>query len=853
MTDVTVLGGKAANLVWLRDAGFPVPPFVVLDTSEYSAFVEAHGLAAVIADAVRTQDPAAASEHIRKAFRQPMGDEQRARIAEAVAPLLIGPVAVRSSATAEDLPDLSFAGQQDTYLEVHGLDEVLAAVVECWSSLWTERAITYRVRNGLADTPVALAVVVQEEVEAEASGVLFTADPLTGHRGHTSVDAVAGLGEKLVSGQVVPDHFLVDTVTGDVLERTLQDDKPSLTDAQLRALVRLGERIEQQAGTPQDIEWTRVGDELQIVQARAITTLFPLPEAATSDTPLWFSFGAVQGMLEPITPLGRDALRHMLSGIGRIVGRGFDYRTNTFIWPAGERLWIRLDGVLRSELGHRVMPRVLPIVEPGAGSIVARLKDEPAFAPHGALATVRAAQIPARLLRRLLPGVPHALRHPDGARQRVFEFGHTMQEQLAARLVEDASHAAPEARLAARRQTLVDTLGTAFPRILPEVGSLLPVALISLAQVRRLAAATGLPDADQLALSLTRAVPGNVTTDMDLALWDVAKRLREDPDARAAFTDADPADLAAAYLSGSLPAVAQDELAAFLGRYGFRGVAEIDVGTRRWREQPEAVLRTLVSYLGIPPESAPDALYARGQDEAAQALARLAAASTPRRARALRFWARRLRGLIGVRETPKFIIMGLFGQLREALLASGADLVDAGLLDDPSDIVLLGLDDLPGAFERPAAGPDSLRERVAGHRAAREREQRRTRVPLLMVGDGRTFYEGVFDTGDADLVGMGVSPGVVEAAVRVVDDPRTSQLQPGEILVCRGTDPAWTPLFLTAGGLITEVGGLMTHGSVVAREYGIPAAVGVAAATTRLATGQRIRLDGTSGAITVLT
>lgn len=824
-----------------------MPPFVVLGTDEYRAFLAAHSLDPVIAAALDA--PAAtASEQIRAAFRRPIPAEQRARLAEVVAPLLDRPLAVRSSATAEDLPEASFAGQQDTFLDVRGLDAVLAAVVECWSSLWTERAISYRARNAVPQDGVSLAVVVQEMVAAEVSGVLFTADPLTGHRGHTVVDAVPGLGEKLVSGQVTPDHFLVETASGAVLERSTQDERPTLSDAQLGALVDLGRRVADSFGGPQDVEWTRVGDTLQLVQARPITSLYPLPDPHLPGDQIWLSFGAVQGMLDPITPLGRDVLRRAIARAGDLFGRELDHRSNTFIWPAGERLWIRLDRVMASGPGARLYRLALPIVEPSAASILGRLSAEPAFAP--AAGTSRAfLRTAAPIAGWLLPRAPQSIADPDRARARA-RLNRTVDGLLAGlaeRLDAAESIAQPDQRLAARLKVLDGFSRIGFPTLLPAFGRVFPVAMALLVRLRRLAARTGLPDANELALAVLRGVPGNVTTEMDLALWKVAEAIRADAEASAVFDSVGPDDLTARFLGNSLPPVAQDALAGFMSRYGMRGVAEIDLGAPRWREQPEGVLCTVASYVTIDdPARSPDAVYRRGVVEAEDAIRKLAAASG-RRGWLVRFVAGRVRGLIGARETPKFTIIRAFGLIRTALLASGRDLVEAGVLDAADDVFFLDVDELTGAF-----GRGDLRGLVQQRRAVRERELRRVRVPVVLVSDGRTFFEGITDAGGADLAGSGVSPGVVEGAVRVVHDPRTSELQHGEILVCRGTDPAWTPLFLTASGLITEVGGMMTHGSVVAREYGIPAVVGVGGATHVLADGRRIRLDGTAGTITFL-
>ncbi|MGD8794673.1 MAG: PEP-utilizing enzyme, partial [Anaerolineae bacterium] len=332
-----------------------------------------------------------------------------------------------------------------------------------------------------------------------------------------------------------------------------------------------------------------------------------------------------------------------------------------------------------------------------------------------------------------------------------------------------------------------------------------------------------------------------------------------DDEAAATHFAATPAEgLAAEYRGGSLPAAAQAALADFLDRYGMRGVGEIDLGRPRWREAPAPVMRTVKSYLAIDdPALAPDVVFRRGEAEAQEAVERLVAGlrGTHRgrlKARLARWAARRVRALGGLRESPKFWAVRVMGAVRAGLLESGQALVEAGQLSHADDLFFLALGELEALASGEAQDWAAL---VTARREAYGREMGRRQVPRLLLSDGQAFYEGVaapVDAVEGELTGSPVSPGVVEGVVQVVLDPHQAQLAQGEILVCPGTDPAWTPLFLVAGGLVTEVGGLMTHGSVVAREYGIPAVVGVSQATHRLQTGQRVRVDGTAGRITIL-
>lgn len=863
-------GGKGLNLDRLTRAGLPVPRWRVLGTEAYRNFVTTNGLAPVIAGALAAaepDDPAAlerASATIRAAFATGTIPEPVAGdLQELAYDWGDNPLAVRSSATAEDLPDLSFAGQQDTFLNVIGAAELRRAVIDCWSSLWTGRAIGYRLRSGIDSADVALAVVIQELVDARASGVLFTANPLTGVRHETVIDATFGLGEALVSGQVEPDHFVINSRTGAITDRLLgakatlsardpnggitatanpEPQRWSLTDAELAELTALGAKVQALYGEPQDVEWA-IGTDgaLHLLQARAITSLFPLPAfTPTADTPLavWFSIGAFQGLVGPLTPLGQDALRLAFSGAASLFGARLDALTTQWVAPAGERLWARLDWVLRTPVGHRLLPALFGMVEPGSVAVIKDLADDPRLPPRP---TGNPLSALARLITKAGWRVPRSLLDPAGQRAS-FEAATTALIE-AAQVGEASAAALPDtdARLAARVANLRTHGPATMAQLLPRFGPIMAPGILLIRRLDELAAAAG---DRSLGLATIRALPGNVTTQMNLELWRIATVIAADADAAAAF-DAEPAELADRYRTGTLPPVAQRAVAGFLETYGMRGVGEIDLGRPRWREEPEQVFGTLHSYLKIDdPAQAPDAVFAAGRAAAGPATETLARRLGGLRGAQVRFAVSRVRAMMGARETPKFTIIRVFGVLRTGLLASGADLVTQGVLDRADDIFFLHLDEL----EQPARATQ-WRGLVAERRETDRRESRRRQVPRLLMSDGRAVYEGVADAGDGTLAGSPVSPGVVEGLVRVVLEPLNANLQPGEIMVCQGTDPAWTPLFLAAGGLITEVGGMMTHGSVVAREYGIPAVVGVGDATTRLTTGQRIILDGTNGVV----
>ncbi len=871
-------GGKAVNLVRLAAKGFPVPPGFVVTTGAYEAVITANRLDEVVAAALsglHKTDPSSlegASALIRAAFEAAQVPEDiAAAIREALTALGDGPVAVRSSATAEDLAEASFAGQQDTYLNVLGRDAVLDAVLRCWGSLWTARAIGYRATVGIPHEQVALAVVVQRQIASDASGVAFTADPLTGARNRVVIDATLGLGEALVSGQVVPDHAVCSR-SGHILERVRGDkavvtvplagggvetrertgDVWALDDEQLSGVARLAVSVEQEYGTPQDIEWAVADGVLWLLQARAITSLYELVQDI--DTPdelgLWGSFGAFQGVLGPITPIGQDAILLLIRGIHRLVGGTLPAEVTLDRSPilrvAGQRLWVRLDHAYRTGVGHRLIPALLMFADPPSASIITSL-DEPRWAPKGGAMPLASARGLSRPVRRILPGLLRSFLDPEAVRHRLETACEGLVSAAAERLRRASAVPGAEQRLQARIAAVHASLEEAFPVLLVRFGPIMPVAGLALHLLREIGGPEG--------LEAMRSLDGNVTTQMDLALWAAAEAIRADVVSRDAVVGRPADEVAVEYLVGGLPEPAMRAIGTFLDGYGMRGVGEIDLGQPRWKDDPTGAIASLQAYLALPDDApGPAVEYAQGKVAAAAAAERLlakVAASGPAgpvKARLLARLIRTVRGGFGGRETPKFTMVRVFGLVREALLASGRDLVDAGRLDDPYDVMYCHLGDLQQAWSLPAG---DLTRRVAANKESYARETRRRQVPRVLLGDGRTFYEGMVDA-DGGIVGSPVSPGVVEGRVRVVLTPATAGLQQGEILVCPGTDPAWTPLFLTAGGLVTEVGGLMTHGAVVAREYGLPAVVGVHEATERLVTGQLVRLDGSTGRITLL-
>ena len=793
--DIAVAGGKGANLGELIRAGFPVPDGFVITTDAYD-------VAARAAD-VDPRDPSDARARLTS---KPVPPEIASAIRDAYR-ALGGPVAVRSSATAEDLPEASFAGQQDTFLDVEGEDALLDAVRRCWASLWNERAVAYRATREVDEEALRLAVVVQRMVPATIAGVLFTADPITGRRRRAAIDAVRGLGEQLVSGAVNPDHYLVDASTGAVLERRGE----ILDDVRLRELAAIGARIEAHfGGRPQDVEWAIDERKLWIVQSRDITTLYPVPASAPDpnrDLRVYFSVNVAQGVLQPFTPMGSQTFRLLSSALASAIGRHVGDPTAgvPVIVESGMRLWGDLTGLVRNSAAREIPVRIMSVMEARSSGIFARLLEDPRLAPRGG-----------SRLRSLLSGlraVAHtgappvlvrALLRPDATRERLLrDVDETVR-------LDAGPLNTPEERLDAFERLF----RTWPPRMFPKLVALVGAGFLSYNFAGRLL--RGVASDDELR-TLLRGLPFNPTTQMDLDLWALAARTREDPPSRSALADREPADLSAAFRRGDLPSLLQRELETFLERYGHRAIAEIDLGLPRWSEDPAHLLGAIANYQRLDAAAlAPDAQFSRGAREAEAMVATLLS---------------RVHG-------PRRV-------LARALLRRVRALAAAGRIAAADDIWFLTIPDA----RRAVAGED-LRDIVASRRSEYRRELRRRHVPRVLLSDG-TDAEAAFASpaADAAIRGTPASPGTARGVARVMLSPAGARLEPGEVLVAPATDPGWTPLFLTASALVMEMGGMMSHGAVVAREYGIPAVVGVPEATTRITTGEHIVVDGSAGTV----
>jgi pyruvate,water dikinase len=886
-TLLQIAGGKAAQLGELLRAGFAVPHGFCVTTVAYARISAQAGLdrffielSKLTPDELARQAELAATMRT-KILETPVPSDITAAITEAYQALSQGklaPVAVRSSATAEDLPDASFAGQQETFLNVLGMEAMLDAIRRCWASLWTERAVSYRASHGIDSRTVRLAVVVQCMVDAQVAGVLFTANPLSGKRCQATIDANPCLGEAVVSGATTPDHFVVNTPTGEIVERRLSDKRvviqararggtqrvkdqspaasACLSDAQVRLLAEVGARGEAHFGTPQDIEWAiDTKGHLWLLQARPITTLFPLPQDGPlndEEVRVYLCFTVQQGTYLPFTPLGISAIRVLASALLTFLGHTSPepLRGPHFIAEAAGRIFLDVTGALRTSFGRTILANVMAEAEVHAATIFEHLWADPR------LALVKRSRLPlvltvGRLLvRTRLPWrLIQALVWPAVARARLLALVNGLRTSAPVEATAD-----PHIRLAVVERLLMEEL----PRLLSGAA---PVMLGGMGTIRIARQLLGTLASEDEVQTVLRGLPDNPTTEMNLALWTLAQQVQAEPATAALLRDTPPAHLADAYHAGRLPFSLQRDLTDFLAVYGHRSVSELDLGVQRWSENPAYLLGVLANYLQLrDPKQAPDRQFRRAAQEGMSMLSELtqrARRANPIRGILVHFFLTRARALGGMREMPRFALALLLAQARAILWPVGTMLVQDQCLEHAGDIFFLNLPEIYAALK----GAD-LHTVVRERKLRYEQERQRRHVPLVLLSDGtEPALASTAQATEADnanqeapgrlLRGTPASPGFVTAHARIIHDPVGAHLTAGEILIAPSTDPGWTPLFLTAGGLVMEMGGAMSHGAIVAREVGIPAVVGVAGAIEHINTGQVITVDGAKGTVTI--
>ncbi|MCY8755748.1 phosphoenolpyruvate synthase [Bacillus haynesii] len=751
--------------------------------------------------------------------------------------------AVRSSATAEDLPYASFAGQQDTYLNIIGKEAILQHISKCWASLFTERAVIYRIQNGFDHRHVYSSVIIQRMVFPQASGILFTADPITSNRKLLSIDAGFGLGEALVSGLVSPDCYKVQN--GQIIDKRItakklaiygrkrggtetkqidpdQQMSQTLTDRQILQLERIGRQIEAHFGQPQDIEWCLADDTFYIVQSRPITTLYPIPEANDQENHVYLSVGHQQMMTDPMKPLGLSFYLFM---------------TPAPMHKAGGRLFVDVAPRLTTRAGRETLLNTVgsdPLTKGALMTVIER--DFIKLLPNDQTAPI--------------PGSSHT----DMPAQ--FENDPTIVSDLMKR---------SQTSIEELKQNIQAKSGSdLFDFILEDIQQLKKILFDPQSTAVFMAAINATSWINEnmnewlgeknAADTLSLSVPNNITSEMGLALMDVADVIRPYPEVIDYLQHAKEDHFLDELVKFDGGKEIQDAIYDYLSKYGMRCPGEIDITRTRWSEKPITLVPMILNNIKNFEPNAGNRKFEQGrrvafekEQELIERLKQLP--DGEQKAKETKRMIDLIRNFIGYREYPKYGIVSRFFIYKQALLKEAEQFVQAGVIHEKEDIYYLTFEEL-----HEAARTKKIDDQIISIRKDEYKLYEKLTPPRMITSEGEIItgeYKRESLPANA-IAGLPVSSGVIEGRARVILNMENADLEDGDILVTSFTDPGWTPLFVSIKGLVTEVGGLMTHGAVIAREYGLPAVVGVENATQLIKDGQQIRVHGTEGYIELL-
>ncbi|QOJ83738.1 phosphoenolpyruvate synthase [Bacillus subtilis] len=853
-TQLSLVGGKGLHLGELsKIQGIQVPEGFCVTTVGYQKAIEQNETLQVLLDQLtmlKVEDRDQIGKISRKIRQIIMEVDIPSDVVKAVAQYLSQfgeehAYAVRSSATAEDLPHASFAGQQDTYLNIIGVDAILQHISKCWASLFTDRAVIYRLQNGFGHSQVYLSVIVQRMVFPQASGILFTADPITSNRKVLSIDAGFGLGEALVSGLVSADCYKVQD--GQIIDKRIatkklaiygrkeggtetqqidsdQQKAQTLTDEQILQLARIGRQIEAHFGQPQDIEWCLARDTFYIVQSRPITTLFPIPEASDQENHVYISVGHQQMMTDPIKPLGLSF---------------FLLTTAAPMRKAGGRLFVDVTHHLASPDSREVFLK-------GMGQHDQLLKD--------ALMTI--------IKRRdFIKSIPNDKTAPNPSKGNADMPAQVENDPtIVSDLIKSSQTSIEELK-----QNIQTKSGSDLFRFIQEDIQELKKILFNpkSSVVIRTAMNASLWINEKMnewlgeknaADTLSQSVPHNITSEMGLALLDVADVIRPYPeviDYLQHVKDDNFLDELAKFDGGSKT---RDAIYDYLSKYGMRCTGEIDITRTRWSEKPTTLVPMILNNIKNFEPNVGHRKFEQGRQEALkkeqELLDRLKQLPDgEQKAKETKRAIDIIRNFSGFREYPKYGMVNRYFVYKQALLKEAERLVEAGVIQEKEDIYYLTFEELHEVVRT-----HKLDYQIISTRKDEYTLYEKLSPPRVITSDGE-IVTGEYKRENLPagaIVGLPVSSGVIEGRARVILKMEDADLEDGDILVTSFTDPSWTPLFVSIKGLVTEVGGLMTHGAVIAREYGLPAVVGVENAAKLIKDGQRIRVHGTEGYIEIL-
>jgi len=835
-----LIGAKATSLWTLRGLGLKVPPCFFVTTAAFREHSEANGLGRQMAARVDSR-PGALEEIRRLITRAPLLEALREQIAAAYERLGAAVVAVRSSATAEDLPGHSFAGQYETILGVRSLEECLDAIKRCWASLWTERAFEYRRRNGIDHQQVEMAVIVQQQIEPEAAGVAFSVDPVTGSRSRIVIESCRGLGEALVTGEVQPDRILLRKKNLGLIRQNLVAEEPSLDLKSARRLGRYVRHLEERLGGPQDIEWALGDGTLWFLQARPITAL-PEPKP-WEDRQVWTNLNLGEVAPDVMTPMTYSAIASMFqffAPLFRMVGA--DVRRNPPGGLVAGRLYFNIN-VIAATLRPFASPARLSAMNDIFGGEQSRSFERGQFD----LCEEDLPDLGFRWSRYVLawPGIVRDLFTHRASKADEFMAGFKTRTDTLVRF--DSAGASTEELTRMVAHVLYEHM-TACELLYIWSGG---VASGVLQKICR----NWLRDMDPaVGFRLLAAQGGLADTEAGLDLWRLAALAHEDRQTETALLGDEAWDS----LRPRLARTDQGrqflaEWDRFMANHGHHSHSELEFFSPRWAETPDYVLGLLRGYLRSFGQMNPLERHRQLAEQRERLTEQCRRRLRNPIKRCIFNWSlRQAQKWAYLRENSKNEASRLFAGFRRILLELGERLCQEGILAQREGIFFLEVTEVEPVVQGRA--DFDVKQRIAQRRAEYEWNQSQTPPPVV-VGryDPQKHVAHQIDANIKVLQGIAVSAGVATGKARVITRPGNGQhVEPGEILVAPITNPAWTPYLLPAAGVVMDMGGVLSHSAIIAREYGLPAVVNVGPASRTIRTGQTIRVDGDRGTVTIL-
>lgn len=867
--DLPLVGGKGANLGELFNNGFLVPAGFCVTTDAFKLITKNEEINSLIKELDNLKnDNVEEIELIGKEIRSKI---KELKVSEAVKIAVYGALnnsgandfyAVRSSATAEDLLGTSFAGQQDTYLNVNGYENLMTAIQNCWSSLFTDRAIIYRIKNGFTHEHVELSVIIQKMIFSEASGIMFTADPITGNRDVININAGFGLGEALVSGLVTPDFYQVYNLEimnkqisqkdigifpekiGGVVQKNIEDNeknKQVLTDEEVLELTKIGINIQKVFGNPQDIEWGLYQSQFYILQSRPITSLYPVPFIKDDKKHVFFSFGHIQMMTNAMKPLALSIFETV-----RIFDKPNSKDYINVLYDAGGRMFIDISYFLGIEKIRGKITNAMKYVDEQASLAVQELIDRGEVFANDKKFQKKLFKFIVPILRKI--GLDIYFKNSDKTKIKAKKFFDTTYIKWE-KEINSLNGIERLEKIRWYIRGMINFLlsnGVQYPA----------TAIAALTKIKKICAECfDESKVQELLADLNISLENNVTSEMMMEIYDAAELVRDNGELinvlkktndKNFWNDIEKVPNSSQFIK---------KMKEFMNRYGMRCAGEIDITSKRWEDTPKELVSFIVSHIQTSKVNEHHEKFEEGKVTAKNAEREIVETVKAKlgkgKAKKVEKLIKIYRNLMGFRESPKYFIIKFFGLIRGIILDEAYEMEKQNILLDKEEIFYFSLDEIieimSGSYE------DDIKETVVKRKEDFKMYEKIT-PPRVMTSNGEIITGKLKNSKapEGALMGTAASAGIVEGIARIVLKVSEADLKSGEIMIAPFTDPAWTPLFNSVSGLVVEVGGMMTHGSVIAREYGIPAVVGVNNATKLIKNGDKIRVNGTEGYIEIL-